>query len=329
MQEETNMKTNDCITRYPGNPVLSAADVPFPCSLAFNAGVTKCEDRYIMIFRNDIADKPGGRIVDFNLGIAFSADGIDWEVRPEPINADPDHPLRRASDPRLHFLEGRFYLTFSTACRGTCGGLAVSDDLESWEVLSVSPPDNRNMVLFPERLGGKIMRLERPFAGYLRPGDRFDMWLSASPDGRFWGESKLVMTCDQLPWTNDKIGPGAPPLKTDKGWLALLHAVDRDESRAWGWEGNWNKRYTIGLALLDLQEPWRVLGYCREPLMVPEPEFSYEAEGYRPYVLFPTGNALDDDGKVNIYYGAADTVTGVAFGYVDELVDFAKNHSMV
>ena len=114
------MKTKDCITRYPGNPVLSHADVPFRCSLAFNAGVTRSEDRYVMIFRNDIADRPGGRIIDYNFGIAFSDDGIKWHVRPEPLNADPDHPLRRASDPRLHVLEDRFYLTFSTACSGTC-----------------------------------------------------------------------------------------------------------------------------------------------------------------------------------------------------------------
>jgi beta-1,4-mannooligosaccharide/beta-1,4-mannosyl-N-acetylglucosamine phosphorylase len=314
------MKTKPCIRRCPQNPVLSPDQVPYACSLAFNAGVTFHGGRYIMVFRNDIADRPGGRVVDHNLGLAYSADGIHWDVEPEPINADDAHPLRHVSDPRLHVLDGRFFLTFSIGRRGVCGGLAVSDNLRDWKVLSISTPDNRNMVLFPERFDGKLLRLERPFAGYLRPGDRFDVWMSASPDGRYWGEEKLVITCDQLPWTNDKIGPGAPPLKTDQGWLALLHAVDRDDSgaRAWGWEGNWAKRYTIGLALLDLEEPWKVTGYCREPLMVPE--LPYETEGYRPHVLFPTGNVLNADGEVKIFYGAADTVMALATCRVEDLL---------
>lgn len=318
--EATELRSCPAIERHPENPVLTAEDVPYRSMLAFNAGVTKYQGRYVMVFRNDYGDRETGRVEGTDLGLAFSDDGVKWQVEPKPLNEGEDHPLAGTSDPRLTVLDGRLYLTFSIGCRGTCGGVAVTDDLESWEVLSVSVPDNRNMVIFPERIGGKIVRLERPFAGYLRPGDRFDTWLSASADGRYWGESKLVLTCDEFHWCNDKIGPGAPPIKTPKGWLTTLHIVDIDPDRDWGWSGNWTKRYVIGLVLLDLQDPSKVVGLCREPVLVPEAAYAYEMEGYRDHVLFPGGMILEDDGLVKIYYGAADTVECLATAHVDDLL---------
>ena len=316
------MKTRivGAIARYAHNPILTAKDVPYPATLVFNAGIAKWQGRYVMVFRNDLGDERKKEITGRNLGLAFSDDGVKWNVEKKPIDARASHPLRGFYDPRLTVLDGRLYLCFATGLRGTRGGVAVTDDLKHWEVLDISVPDNRNMVLFPERFGGRICRLERPFAGYLRPCDRFDMWLSSSPDGRYWGDSRLVLTCDQLPWTNDKIGPGAPPVKTKKGWLALLHAVDRDDSRRWGWEGTWAKRYTIAVALLDLKDPSKVLGYSRAPILSPDPAYAYEVEGYRPYVLFPTGMILEDSGEVKIYYGAADTVMALATCHVNDLL---------
>lgn len=315
-----NFTTHPAIKRHEGNPILSARDVPYPAMLVFNAGITKWRGRYVMIFRNDYGDDKRKTIAGRNLGLAFSDDGIKWKVEPHPIDDREDHPLRGAYDPRLTVLEGRLYMCFATGLRGTRGGIAVTDDLRNWEVLDVSVPDNRNMALFPERIDGKLARLERPFASYLRPGDRFDIWLSYSPDGRYWGESSLVLTCDQCAWTNDKIGPAAPPVKTSEGWLALIHAVDRDPSRRWGWEGNWGKRYTAGIMLLDLKNPARVIGYSRAPILVPEPEFEYEARGFRDYVIFPGGMILEDDGEVKIYYGAADTVECLATARIEDLI---------
>ncbi len=308
------------MTRHPANPVLSAADVPYPAMLVFNAGVARFRGEYVMVFRNDYGDLGERRITGRNLGLAFSRDGVRWRVAPRPLDADVGHPLRGCYDPRLTVLDGRVYLCFACGQRGTRGGVAVSDDLENWEVLSVSAPDNRNMVIFPERVDGKIVRLERPFAGYGRPGDRFDIWMSCSPDGRYWGDTRLVLTCDQLPWTNDKIGPGAPPVKTAKGWLCLIHAVDRDPRRRWGWDGTWAKRYTMGVMLLDLDDPSRVVGYSRSPVLEPLAELAYEAEGYRPYVLFPGGAVLEDSGELKIYYGAADTVECLATCDVNDLL---------
>jgi len=326
-------KTHAAIGRHPANPVLEAAGVPFHATLIFNAGVCKFQGRYVMIFRNDYGDVNARRLDGCNLGIAFSRDGVAWDVAPEPINDDPAHPLYRAYDPRLTVLDGRVYLCFARGTHvpghardhGVCGGIAVTDDFENWEVLSVSAPDNRNMAVFPQRIGGNIVRFERPFAGYLRAGDRFDMWVSESPDGRYWGDSRIALTTEQIGWVNNKIGPAAPPVRTDRGWLTLFHGVDIDASRrGWGWEGNWNKRYSAGIALFDLKDPSRLIGLCPEPILVPEADIGYEACGYRDYVIFPGGMILEDTGEVKIYYGAADTVECLATADVDDLLSMCE-----
>ncbi len=204
---------------------------------------------------------------------------------------------------------------------GVRGGIAVTEDFRSFEVLSLSVPDNRNMVLFPERIGGKYVRLERPFPVYSRGGvDRFDMWISDSPDLRYWGNSRLLLAVEQVPFANDKVGPGAPPIKTEKGWLTTFHAVDIDPKRGKnGWETTWKKRYSAGIMLLDLDDPSRVVGMCRSPLLAPEAK--YEAEGgFRNHVIFPGGMVLEDTGEVKIYYGAADTVECLATADVDDLI---------
>lgn len=324
-----DIHTHACIERHPANPILHADMVPYHATLTFNAGVCKFQGRYVMIFRNDYGDAAAKRLDGCNLGLATSDDGIKWQVNDKPINTDPNHPLFKAYDPRLTVIDGRLYLCFALGIfidgheqnHGTCGGVAVTDDLENWEVLSVSVPDNRNMVLFPERIDGKIARLERPFAGYLRPGDRFDTWISFSPDGKYWGDSQLLLSTEDQSWINNKNGPAAPPVRTEKGWLTLFHGVDIDPSRkGWGWDGKWDKRYSAGLMLLDLKDPRKVIGICPTPVLVPEAPYDYETSGYRDYVIFPGGMILEDDGQVKIYYGAADTVECLATAHVNDLL---------
>ena len=313
------------IRRHPANPVLTADDVPYPATLVFNAGVTRFAGRYVCVFRNDYAaeDDPT-RLTGTNLGLAVSDDGVSWTVTEEPVFEMSSDEIHRAYDPRLTVIDGRCYMCFAVDTRhGIRGGVAVSDDLRQWEVLSLSPPDNRNMVLFPETIGGRFARLERPFPIYGRGApEAFDIWFADSPDLKYWGNAQLVLGSEQVPWCNNKIGPGAPPVKTDRGWLAVFHAVDKDDSRSgWGWNGKWTKRYSAGVMLLDLKRPWRVVGYSRQPLLVPEPPHAYEVRGgYRDYVIFPTGMILEDDGEVKIYYGAADTVMALATANVEDLL---------
>ncbi len=178
------------LKRHPDNPLLTRADAPYPCSLLYNAGIAKFQGRYVMVFRNDY-----GAAIDrvsaakqreqklptcegTNLGLAFSDDGIRWKVEPKPCidletarkliaphmpGKNPEQELFRFYDPRLTVLDGRLHMCFAVGtANGIRGGVAVTDDFHNWEVMSVSVPDNRNMVLFPEKIGGRYVRLERP-----------------------------------------------------------------------------------------------------------------------------------------------------------------------
>lgn len=323
------MKTDIQIKRYPLNPVLSREGMPYPSSLVFNAGVAKFNGRYVMVFRNDYNQTEenfkGGGDFKIRLGMAVSDDGVKWQVDPVKdflTNLLSDE-ISHVYDPRLTVIEGRCYMCFAVNTRhGVRGGIAVTDDFDRFEVLSLSVPDNRNMVLFPRRINNKFFRLERPFPVYSRGGiDRFDMWISSSPDFINWGNSELLLGVEDVPFANDKIGPGAPPVETGSGWLTVFHAVDLDRSRGKnGWESKWQKRYTAGVMLLDLDNPYKIKGICRQPLLTPEAEYEVSG-GYRNNVIFPGGLILEDSGEVKIYYGAADTVECLATAHVDDLLD--------
>lgn len=317
--------SSEVIKRHPNNPILTPNQVPYGPALVFNAGVCKYEGKYVMVFRNDYGDEKTSTIFPHHhtdLGLAFSHDGVHWEVQPKPIWKLHDEEIIRVYDPRLTVIDGRVYMCFAVDTHhGVRGGVAVTEDFRNFEIISMSLPDNRNMVLFPEKVGGSFVRLERPFTVYGRGGvDRFDIWLSDSPDLKYWGNPQLVLGVEQVPFANDKLGPAAPPIKTKHGWLTLFHAVDRDESRGKnGWEDSWKKRYTAGIMLLDLEQPHKIIGMSKEPLM--SPEAAYETSGgFRNDVIFPGGMLLEDSGEVKIYYGAADTVECLATAHVDELL---------
>ena len=329
ISEKVIGKLNSCnvVTRYPGNPLLSSKDVPYSSALVFNAGVTKFKGRYVMVFRNDYGDVSKFAMTHTNLGLAFSEDGVKWDVQPEPCliikNIDRDEVLRSPYDVRLTVIEGRCYLCFAMTCRhGIRGGIAVTDDFENFEILSLTTPDNRNMVLFPEKLDDLYIRLERPFTMYSRGGkELFDIWLSKSPDLKYWGDSELVLAVEQVPFANAKLGPAAPPIKTKKGWLTTFHAVDIDPTRNQiVWEKNWTKRYTGGIMLLDFNNPAKVIGISKTPILVPDA--SYETSGgFRNNTIFPCGMILEDSGEVKIYYGAGDTVLCIATADVNDLLN--------
>ena len=320
------------IQRHPLNPILSAKDIPYDASLVFNAGVCKWQGRYVMLFRNDYgsteeqwrsatAAGAPSPVFSTNIGIATSADGVHWEVGPRPVFQMSDDEIGRVYDPRLSIVEGRPVLCFAMDTKhGLRGGIATTDDFERFDILSLSVPDNRNMVVFPEKIGGRYVRLERPMPVYSRYGktEAFDIWLSESPDLRFWGESRLVLGAERVPFANAKIGPAAPPVKTPKGWLTTFHAVSFVGADLPAWHKEWRKEYFAGLMLLDLEDPSKVIGLSRLPLLVPETE--YEKFGFRGSVIFPGGMILEDSGEVKIYYGAADTVECLAIASLDELL---------
>ena len=322
-----------CIHKRP-EPIMVASDLPYPCSLVFNAGVIKYNGEYVMIFRNDYGtdkerfEREGRDFTGTSIGIARSKNGVDgWRFDPLPIidsndpNKDPE--LRRYYDPRIVEIEGKLYLCLAMSTQhGICGAIAeLSPDLKTCRLISHSVPDNRNMVLFPEKIGGEFVRLERPMPVYSRGRDRFDIWLSHSPDLVYWGRNAFLLGVEDVPWANDKIGPTASPIKTDKGWLTLFHAVDRDDETRGknGWEKKWTKRYTAGMMLLDLEDPSKIVALYDKPLLVPDMHVETD-EGFRENVIFPCAMLLEDDGEVKIYYGASDTCVCLATAQLDELL---------
>ena len=325
-------------------PILTKDDIPYEASLVFNAGVAKVKGKYVMVFRNDYGTDSRAfveekkRFKGTAVGIAVSDNGVDgWKVKEKPLinfaftglqgknllGTPATEDTVRLYDPRIIVLEDELYLCLALdTFHGVRGCIAkLSDDLESYEIISTTVPDNRNMVLFPEKIGGMYVRLERPFPVYSRGGDRFDIWMSKSPDMKFWGEEKLVLGVEHVPYANNKIGPAAPPVKTPYGWLTTFHAVDKEtEGRGQDeWDLNWNKRYTAGIMLLDLEDPSKVIGMSKEPLIAPD--MPYETDhGFRQNVIFPGGMILEDDGEVKIYYGAADTVECLATARLEDLI---------
>lgn len=315
-------RTSSKIITKNTKPLLTYRDIPYGAALIFNAGVTKFNGKYVMVFRNDYGSYEDQRLDGTNVGVAFSDDGINFTPKDKPWFALRDEEIFRAYDPRLTVIDGRCYMCMAVDTRhGIRGCVAVTDDFEKYEIISMTVPDDRNMVLFPEKIGGNYVRLERPMPKYSRGNrDRFDIWLSESPDLEFWGRSRLVAGVEDVPFANDKIGPGAPPVRTDKGWLTLFHAVELDPQRGKnGWEDRWQKIYYAGIMLLDLDDPSKVIGMYKEPLIASELPFEKD-EGFRTDVIFPGGMILENDGEVKIYYGAADTVECLARANVDDLI---------
>ncbi len=309
-------------TRWTGNPLLSAKDMPYPSTLVYNPGVTKFNGRYVMLLRNLHYSVPWTERTHF-LGWATSDDGIHWDVDPDARFHVPG--LSGPADPRLTVIDGRCYVCVSESSDGLCGAIAVSDDLRSWELLSISAPDNRNMVLFPERVNGNFIRFERPFRSYDMPRHEYaDMWLSESPDGRYWGKTRIVLRVDEVPFCNVKLGAAGQPIRTDSGWLTLFHATHDDPETLYPtWRNeDWHRLYCAGVMMLDLEDPSKIIGMSRVPLMVPrEP---YETDGYRSATIFPTGTFLEPDGTVKIYYGACDTSICLATARLSDLVDLCE-----
>ena len=244
------------IKRCELNPILSAKDIPYNAALIFNAGVAKIDGEYYMLFRNDYASLENPRkLCGTNLGLARSKDGIHWVADPQPCFAMKTEEIERIYDPRIQVIDGEIYLCFAVDTKhGIRGGIAKTDkEFKKFEVLSLSAPDNRNMVLFPEKINGKFARLERPFPVYSMGYDKFDIWYSDSPDMKYWGNTQLVLGAEKVPYANAKIGPAAPPIKTKYGWLTTFHAVRAVEPKKNGWE-NLNRFFEhirVGIKVFD------------------------------------------------------------------------------
>lgn len=309
-------RKKEIVHRYTGNPVITKDDLPCRSNSVFNSGCIKVGDKYIMMLR--IEDVDGAQ----HFRMAFSTDGVKFVISEEEAQIPyPEDPVERDRfellryDPRITPFEDRYYITY--AAHGTMGVrvcMATTLDFLHFERIGyVSQPDNRNGVLMPEKFGGRYVRFDRPTVAYGQ-GGKGDMWISYSPDLIHWGDSKPVMCTRPERWDGHKIGAGAVPIKTGEGWLMVYHGV---------YERCNGLIYRAGVALLDLEDPSKVVARSRGYILGPQEE--YERIGDVDNVIFVTGNVLEDDGSVKLYYGGADTVMCLAEAQLEDLIDAAKN----
>ncbi len=302
------------LNRYPHNPILTKDDVPYPVATVHNAGVTKFDDRYIMIFRSH---KFSGRSI---LGLADSDDGYHFKVHDQPFMVPATEGIFKeyeeygVEDPRIVLVDDEYLITYSAYSRhGVRIGLAKTKDFKTVERFSlITEADYRNVVIFPEKFNGLYARLDRPHSE-ISP---WAIWISYSPDLKYWGESKLIMNPLTYHWDEMKIGPGAPPIKTPRGWLNIYHGVFPTMD---------GSVYRLGVALHDLDDPSNIIAVGDEWIL--QPEEVYEITGYVHNVVFTCGAVPEEDGSVKIYWGGADKVMCVGTASMEELVDHCLNNS--
>ncbi len=295
------------IKRYPGNPILTADDVPYPVATVHNAGIAKTNDRYVMVFRSHLYN---GRSI---LGLAESVDGYSFRVCPEPFMTPAedgvfkDYEEYGLEDPRICLIDGDYLITYSAYSRhGVRIGLARTRDFNSVERISlITQADLRNVVLFPQKFGGRYVRLDRPHSE-ISP---WSIWISYSPDLIHWGDSKVIVKPVSYHWDEMKIGPGATPFWTCSGWLNIYHGVFQTMDGA---------VYRLGVMLHDLDDPSTVLGVADEWIL--QPEDPWEVTGYVHNVVFSCGAVPEEDGTVKIYWGGADKVMCAGSARISDLV---------
>jgi predicted GH43/DUF377 family glycosyl hydrolase len=193
-------------------------------------------------------------------------------------------------DCRVTFLEGKYYLTFTAvSARGVGVGLRTTTDWKHFESHGmIFPPHNKDCAIFEEKINGLYYALHRPSSVDL--GGNF-IWIAESPDGIHWGNHKCLVPTRTGLWDSARVGAGAAPIKTDKGWLAIYHGA------------NIQHQYCLGAVLLDLNDPSKVIARTIDPIMVPTE--TYEVNGFFGHVVFTNGHIVDGD-TVTMYYGAAD-----------------------
>jgi len=303
-----DIRTDEIIKRYEGNPILTIKDIPVSCNAVFNSGIIKFNKKYAMMLRVENIDRSQ------HFRMAWSQDGYKFDVSKEPIVFSNDNELREYGgfyyDPRITYLEGEYYIFFCVHSDryGIRIGIASTKDFKIFNWLGFgSEPDNRNGVLFPEKIGGLYARLDRPHG---KDGTKCNIWISFSPDFVFWGKSKCIAETRTHHWDDAYIGPGAVPIKTEKGWLEIYHGVYKSCN---------GYIYRLGCMLLDLKKPWKVIGRSKGYILTPRE--NCEIIGDVANVVFTCGAVLEDNGEVKVYYGGADTVMCVGTAEINDFIN--------
>jgi beta-1,4-mannooligosaccharide/beta-1,4-mannosyl-N-acetylglucosamine phosphorylase len=302
------------MTRHPSNPLIHTKDYPGTAQIYNPSPVMFGEETILLVSVVEHAATQGfGRDVG-QTRVARSKDGYNFEIGEENFiscqSEDYPYPLyHHFFDNRVTKIDDTYYIITPVMVNGydaPVGMLGKTKDFKTYERMDViTAPKNRGASLFPEKINGKYYKLDRPGGG---DGSNGDIWISASPDLVHWGEFKPVIAAGYRFWNVQKIGP-TPPIKTEKGWLDIIHGVFSPAGGTY---------YYIGAILLDLDEPWKVIGKTNSYLMMPETE--NEKHGNCDNTIFPCGAIAKGD-ELWMYYGACDHTINLATGSVSEIVE--------
>lgn len=256
-----------------------------------------------------------GRVVLTSLSylrVARSTDGVRFTFDPQPaIVPSTPYDMFGCEDPRITGIEGRYYVVYTAVSdKGVAAAMAITEDFRRFEKFDrlIFPPYQKDVALFPQKVGGLYACRHRPYATMFNPAS---IWTAYSPDLHCWGHHAMTLAPVPGTWEGQRLGCGAQPLPTDHGWLEIYHAVDE------------SGRYCLGAMLSDLDRPERVIGRSRRPVL--EPEADYERAGVYADCVFANGIVAEADGTLRIYYGAADRICAGAVTTVAEMVHAARS----
>ena len=313
--EERPPGSRALVWRSSQNPIVARDQVARSNSI-FNSAVVQFGDGFAGVFRVDDTSR------EMNLHVGRSRDGVRWDIDPEPMTFVPaddrvveiQERFEHAYDPRVTWLEDRYYVTWCSGYHGPTIGLAYTHDFATFHQLdNAFLPFNRNGVLFPRRIRGRYAMLSRPSDNGHTPFG--DIFYSESPDLVHWGRHRHVMAPQPWTWQSTKVGAGPIPIETERGWLLIYHGVLTSCN---------GFVYSMGAALLDLDEPWKVVARGRDYLLAPQ--VSYEQVGDVPNVVFPCAALVDRAAdRMTIYYGAADTVVCLAHCHLSEVMQYLES----
>jgi len=312
-----SFKGNNLFKRYKSNPVLTPSMWPYKVNAVFNAGATVYKEKALLLVR--VEDMTGHS----HLCKAVSNDGFtNWKIDKQPtFLPKPDEfpeELYGIEDPRIVKLEKEnstysiAYTSFSQ--NGPLVSLATTTDFETFRRYGAAmPPDDKDASLFPRKFNERWVLLHRPSPSNNIYGAH--IWISFSPDLKHWGDSAVLLPARKGSWWDAyKVGLGPPPIETSEGWLIIYHGVKTTAA---------GSLYRLGLALLDLDDPQKII--ARSDEWVFGPVESYERIGDVPDVTFPCGVIIKGD-ELIMYYGAADTSIAIATASIKEILNYLKNY---
>ena len=302
-------KAHTLFTRFQGNPIMTPASWPYPTNAVFNPAAAKLNTETLLLVR--VEDMRGFS----HLTVARSADGLtNWEIDPEPtLMADQSSREERwgLEDPRIVWLEEQkqfavTYVSFSEG--GPVVSLAITKNFKTFARLgTLLPPEDKDACLFPRRFNGRFALIHRPIVR-----GEAHMWISFSPDLKHWGDHMPLIMARHAYWDCHRVGLACQPIETEHGWMLFYHGVRNTTAGA---------IYRVGLALLDLNAPWKVLH--RSPEWVLGPRASYERIGDVGDVVFPNGAVVHrETDQLYLYYGAADSTVAVATAKLSDCLDY-------